>query len=209
MPRYAQSERRTLADLLLALGPDAPTLDEGWTTRDLAAHLVVRERRPDAAAGILLPPLRGHLERVRRSIAGQPYDQLVERVRLAPWWSPMSNPVTDEAANLLEFFIHHEDVRRAQPGWRPRELPEDLQAKIFKRLPMLARLSLRRFPGTVLVQAPGHGESTAGRPGDSLRLVGAPGELALFFFGRQRVARVQLDGPAPLAQRLRGARLGM
>ncbi|HEY0698515.1 MAG TPA: TIGR03085 family protein, partial [Micromonospora sp.] len=65
MSRYARSERLALADLMLALGPDAPTLNEGWDTRDLAAHLIVRERRPDAAAGILLRPLGAHAERVR------------------------------------------------------------------------------------------------------------------------------------------------
>jgi hypothetical protein len=36
-------ERLELCDLLLELGPDAPTLCEGWTTADLAAHLVLRE----------------------------------------------------------------------------------------------------------------------------------------------------------------------
>src|SRR5882762_622635 len=36
-------ERRELCDLFLELGPDAPTLCEGWTTLDLAAHLVLRE----------------------------------------------------------------------------------------------------------------------------------------------------------------------
>ncbi|RQX24838.1 TIGR03085 family protein, partial [Micromonospora chalcea] len=73
MPRYARTEREALADLMLELGPDAPTVNEGWTTRDLAAHLLVRERRPDAAGGILLPPLRGYGESVRRRIAAGPY----------------------------------------------------------------------------------------------------------------------------------------
>ena len=35
------------------LGPDAPTLCEGWTTFDLAAHLVVRERNPAEVQRIL------------------------------------------------------------------------------------------------------------------------------------------------------------
>ena len=47
-------ERNELADLLDQLGPDAPTLCEGWNTADLAAHLVVRERDPRSAPGILL-----------------------------------------------------------------------------------------------------------------------------------------------------------
>ncbi|GAB3810979.1 TIGR03085 family metal-binding protein [Micromonospora zhanjiangensis] len=209
MPRYAQLERRTLAELLLAVGPDAPTINEGWTARDLAAHLVVRERRPDAAAGILLGPLRGHADRVQATVAAQPFPQLVDQVRRAPWWSPVSNPLVDELTNLLEFFVHHEDLRRAQPNWRPRTLSAELDAALWKRLPIVARLNLRRFPAAVLVQAPGHGEVSTGAGGDRLRLVGGPGELVMFLFGRQRVARVQLDGPPATAERLRTTRFGV
>ncbi|WP_089157192.1 TIGR03085 family metal-binding protein [Micromonospora sp. NBS 11-29] len=208
MPRYARVEREALADLMLELGPDAPTVNEGWTTRDLAAHLLVRERRPDAAGGILLPPLRGYGEAVRRRVAAGPYADLVARVRRPPLWSPMSNPLTDELANGMEFFVHHEDVRRARSGWRPRELPAGQQEALWKRVALLARLALRRFPAEVLVQAPGRGEVRVGRGGERLRVVGAPGELVLFLTGRQRVARVQIDGPAERADRLRTAKLG-
>ncbi|MET8307711.1 MULTISPECIES: TIGR03085 family metal-binding protein [unclassified Micromonospora] len=209
MPRYARAERQALADLMLALGPDAPTINEGWATRDLAAHLVLRDRRPDAASGLVLAPLRGYAERVRLRLAAQPYPELVAQVRRPPVWSPVSNPVTDELANTLEFFIHHEDVRRAGSGWLPRELSPGLQAALWKRAAPMARLALRRFPADLYVQAPGHGEISVGRGGEPLRVVGAPAELALFLSGRQRVARVQLDGPASSAQQLRNASLGM
>ncbi|WP_346995752.1 maleylpyruvate isomerase N-terminal domain-containing protein, partial [Dietzia sp. SLG310A2-38A2] len=42
----AQRERSALVETMRAAGPEAPTLCAGWTTRDLAAHLVVREARP-------------------------------------------------------------------------------------------------------------------------------------------------------------------
>ncbi|GAB3142241.1 TIGR03085 family metal-binding protein [Micromonospora sonneratiae] len=203
MPRYARSERQAFADLLLALGPDAPTINEGWAARDLAAHLVVRERRPDAAAGILLRPLRGHAERVRSAMATRPFPELVELVRRPPWWSPVSNPLLDELTNTMEFFIHHEDLRRAQPDWRPRELSPGLAAALWRRIPVLARLTLRRFPGSVLVRAPGHGELSVGTSGESVQLIGPPGELAMFVFGRQRVARVELVGSTALVEKLR------
>jgi uncharacterized protein (TIGR03085 family) len=209
MSRYARSERGALADLLLTLGPAAPTVVPEWTTCDLAAHLVVRERRPDAAAGLLLPPLRGHGRRVQAAVTRQPWPHLVEQVRRPPWWSPVSNPVTDELANTVEFFVHHEDVRRARPDWQPRTLPAGLEAGLWRRLPVFARLGLRRFPAEVLVQAPGHGEVTVGAGGERVRLVGTPGELTVFLFGRQRVARVQVDGPAEVSGRLRTARLGV
>ncbi|WP_018216336.1 TIGR03085 family metal-binding protein [Salinispora vitiensis] len=209
MPQYARSERKTLADLMQTLGPDAPTLNAGWTTRDLAAHLVLRERRPDAAGGILLPPLRRYAEQVRQKLAARPWESLVDQVRRPPVWSPISNPLLDEAVNTMEFFIHHEDVRRAQADWQPRDLPAGLQQALWKRAAGLARLTLRRFPAEVRVQAPGYGQRAAGRGGEQLRLVGAPGELVLFLSGRQRAARVQLDGPAGPADRLRDARLGL
>ncbi|SIQ39657.1 TIGR03085 family metal-binding protein [Micromonospora avicenniae] len=209
MPRYARAERDALADLMLTVGPDAPTVNEGWSTRDLAAHLVVRERRPDAAGGIMLPPLRDHGERVRRRVAARPFAELVAQVRRPPIWSPVSNPLTDELANTMEFFIHHEDVRRGGADWSPRDLPAGLRSALWRRAGPLARLALRRFPAEVYVQAPGHGQLSVGRGGEQLRLVAAPGELTLFLSGRQRVARVQLDGPRELVQRLRGADLGI
>jgi uncharacterized protein (TIGR03083 family) len=53
---YSRDERLALCTLLDKTGPDAPTLCEGWNTGDLAAHLVLRERRPDAAAGVIGSP---------------------------------------------------------------------------------------------------------------------------------------------------------
>ena len=52
MTTPATLERRRFADALLEVGPDAPTLCDGWSTRDLAAHVVLRDRRPDAAGGL-------------------------------------------------------------------------------------------------------------------------------------------------------------
>lgn len=207
--RHARTERHLLADLLTAVGPEAPTLCEGWLTRDLAAHLVVRERRPDAAAGLVVPPLQAYGERLRAERAAGPYPLLVEQIRRPPWWSPVSNPLLDAVTNTVEFFVHHEDVRRAAPNWQPRELSADLQAALWSRVGMLARLGLRRFPASVVLQAPGHGETTAGAGGPGLRVIGAPGELVLLLSGRQQVARVQPDGPGPLVDRLRSARLGI
>ncbi|MFI7437173.1 TIGR03085 family metal-binding protein [Micromonospora haikouensis] len=209
MPRYARSEREALADLMQNLGPDAPTVNEGWSVRDLAAHLVVRERRPDAAGGIALPPLRGYAERVRLRVAARPFDELVALVRRPPLWSPLSNPLTDELVNTMEFYIHHEDVRRARSGWGPRDLPAGLDAVLWRRASVLGRLALRRFPADLLVQAPGHGALSAGRGGPRVRVVGAPGELVLFLTGRQRVSRVQVEGPAAVVDRLRAAQLGI
>jgi uncharacterized protein (TIGR03085 family) len=206
---YARRERHQLADLLLEVGPDEPTLCSGWTTRDLAAHLAVRDRRADAMVGALIPPLAGHGEHLRLTRAARPFPELVREVRTPPWWSPISNRLTDELANTGEFFIHHEDIRRGRPDWAPRELDDGEQRALWKMVKLTARFGLRKLGIPVLVRAPGLGEVTIGGDTPQVTLTGAPGELALFVSGRQRAARVGVDGPPEPAERLRTARLGM
>ncbi|AEV82693.1 hypothetical protein ACWT_1674 [Actinoplanes sp. SE50] len=207
MNDYARQERRLLADLLLREGPDAPTLCAGWTTRDLAAHLVVRDRRPDAGAGMFIPALHPYAERVRTAKAALPYPALIAEVRQPPVWSPVSNPLTDGLTNTLEFFIHHEDVRRAGASWEPRPLPAGHQAALWRSVRLTARVALRRAGVQAEVIADGFPPVRTG-PAPQVRITGDAGELALFFSGRQRVATVRIDGDPATAERLRGARLG-
>jgi uncharacterized protein (TIGR03085 family) len=208
MSRYARIEREVLADTLLEVGPDAPTLCAGWTARDLAAHIVVRDRRPDAAPGVFLKPLAGWTDRVRRGYRdAHPYPDLVAQVREGPRWSPVSVGPLDELVNTVEFFVHAEDARRGQPGWQPRDLDPGLLAALWSRVPSMARLALRRFPAPVRVVAPGYGAAGSGNP--AVTVTGDPGELTLFLFGRQRAALVELTGDAGLTARLSEARLGL
>jgi uncharacterized protein (TIGR03085 family) len=207
---FARNERQQLADLLLQVGPDEPTLCAGWTTRDLAAHLVVRERRPDSAAGIILPPLRGHGERIRLAKAARPFPEIVREIRNPPWWSPVSNPLLDELTNTVEFFIHHEDVRRGKDDWQPRDLDEPHVRAIWRAAQFTGKMALRRVRMPVRVrEANGYGEFTAGGESPQLMVTGPAGELALFLSGRQQAARVSLDGPAEQASRLMAARLSI
>lgn len=209
MTDYARQDRRELADLLLRTGPDAPTLCEGWTTRDLAAHLVVRERRPDSSAGMLVRPLAAHGEKVRRAKAAEPYEKVVGEVRNPPWWSPLSNPLTDELVNGVEMFIHLEDVRRAAPGWEPRTLPPARQGALWRTVKVTGRMALRRLGIGVRILADGYGEFTVGTGEPQATISGEPGELAMFVSGRQRAARVTIDADPATADRLRTARLGV
>ena len=206
MPGYARSERQALADHMVEVGPEAPTRCEGWTVRDLAAHLVLRERRPDAAVGILVGPLRGYAEGVQRQLAARPWPELVEELRSGP---PALLRPLDEPVNLVEMFVHHEDVRRAQPQWDVRPIEPGEERALWKRLSVMARLSRWRLPVGVTIEAPGCGRVEA-RPGSPhVHLVGPPGELLLFMLGRQDVARVEVSGPPDAAERLRTARLGL
>jgi uncharacterized protein (TIGR03085 family) len=210
MPRYARIERDALADALLEAGPDAPTLCEGWTASDLAAHIVVRDRRPDAAPGIMIKSLAGWTDRVRDGVRdGHPYPELVGLARSGPRFSPMNIAALDEAANTIEFFVHTEDVRRGRPGWQPRQLDPGLTAHVWRRVPGVARLNLRRIKDTVRIEAPGYGAFTVGDGEPSVTITGDPGELLLFFFGRQQSANVEVTGDDEVADRLCGTRFGV
>src|SRR4051794_23191184 len=115
----AERERAELADLLDALGPDEPTCCAGWTTAHLAAHVVVRERRPDAMIGLGVEQLRpnGALASWTHRVEDQlrtstPFPEVVARLRSGPpAWSPMGWPGI-RGFDVAEFTIHHEDVRR-------------------------------------------------------------------------------------------------
>lgn len=194
---WAAAERRALADLLTETGPDAPTLCHGWTTADLVAHLLIREHRPDAAPGILIPLLAGHTDRVRRrTLESAPYAALVERFRQGPpAWSPLALPPVDAAANTVEYFVHHEDVRRAQPGWEPRELPAAFEDALWRRLRM-GRMVLRRLPVEITFAAPDGRTQRITKGGRQARVHGRPSELTLWALGRKDVAQVELTGEA-------------
>jgi len=192
----AQRERAALADLLDAVGPDAPTLCAGWDTRDLVAHLVLREGHP-AAIGIKLRPLAGWTERQQHQLASAPYPATVERFRHGPpAYSPMRLPGADAAANTFEHVVHHEDVRRAAESWTPRDLPADDERELWHHLTRRARLYIRRSPVPVRLDAPGFGAVSVGDTDDpaAITLSGTPSELVLYLHGRRAQADVTIDG---------------
>jgi uncharacterized protein (TIGR03085 family) len=202
---FARDERTALSALLAETGPGAPTLCEGWRTLDLAAHLVLREIRPDAAVGIMGGPLARHTERTRRALmARTPYPQLVERIRTGPpARSVFGIPGMDERLNLVEYFVHHEDVRRAADGWQPRDIGAGLTEALWQRL-RGARFVLRRAPvGIELVR-----DDRPASPGQRVRITakartpmvtvtGSPAELTLWALGRTTAAQVRFDGSEP------------
>ncbi|ANW20659.1 TIGR03085 family metal-binding protein [Streptomyces clavuligerus] len=210
MSTHAKRERLLLADLLEASGPEAPTLCEGWTARDLAAHVVVRERRADAAGGLLIGALRTRLERVQSEFAAKPYEELIELIRTGPpRLSPYAIKQVDEAANTVEFFVHAEDVRRAQPDWTPRPLDRVFEDALWARLEKGARLLGRRSPAGLVLRTPDGRTAVAHRGTPVVTVTGGPGELTLFAFGRQDAAQVDLEGEQDAVDRVRTARLGV
>ncbi|MEW1656356.1 MULTISPECIES: TIGR03085 family metal-binding protein [unclassified Streptomyces] len=210
MSTHAKRERLLLADLLESAGPEAPTLCEGWTTRDLAAHVVVRERRTDASAGIVLKPLAARLERVQAEFAAKPYEELIQLIRSGPpKMSPFALKQVDEASNTVEFYVHAEDVRRAQPDWTPRELDAVFADALWVRLERAARVLGRKAPVGVVLRRPDGQTVVAHRGAPVVTVTGEPGELTLFACGRQDVAKVELDGDEDAVAKLRAASLGV
>ncbi|MGW2181992.1 TIGR03085 family metal-binding protein [Streptomyces sp. NPDC001732] len=210
MSTHAKRERLLLADLLEAAGPEAPTLCQGWTARDLAAHVVVRERRPDAAAGILVGVLKNRLERVQAEFTEKPYEELIQLIRTGPpRFSPYAVKQVDEAANTVEFYIHAEDVRRAQPDWSRRELDPVFADLLWSRTERTARLLGRRSPVGLVLRRPDGRTVVAHKGVPVVTVTGEPGELLLFAFGRQSAAAVGLEGDKEAVERLGRAELGM
>ncbi|MCF3118128.1 TIGR03085 family protein [Streptomyces arenae] len=195
MSTHAKRERLLLADLLEAQGPEAATLCEGWKTRDLAAHVVVRERRVDAAGGILVKQLAGRLERVQAEFAAKPYEELIQLIRTGPpRFSPFALKQVDELSNAVEFYVHTEDVRRAQPDWTPRELDRVFSDALWSRLERTARLVGRKAPVGLVLRRPDGQTVVAHRGAPVVTVTGEPAELLMFAYGRQEVADVQLEG---------------
>ncbi|BDH10798.1 MULTISPECIES: TIGR03085 family metal-binding protein [Streptomyces] len=210
MSTHAKRERLLLADLLESAGPEAPTLCEDWTARQLAAHVVVRERRADAAGGILVKPLAARLERVQKEFAGRPYEELIRLIRTGPpRMSPFALKQVDEASNTVEFYVHAEDVRRAQPDWAPRELDPVFADALWSRIEKMARVLGRKAPVGLVLRRPDGRTAVAHRGTPVVTVVGEPGELTMFAFGRQEAADVELDGDKDAIDRLMAAKLGV
>jgi uncharacterized protein (TIGR03085 family) len=213
---YAAAERAELVAALRAVPESAPTLCEGWTARDLAAHLVARERRPDSGPGLLVPALAGWTEHVRAGYARRPYDELVDLVASGPpWTSPFALPGADAALNFTEHLVHTEDVRRAQPGWRPRSLAADVQDAIWRTVRSRGSAFFRRAPATIVLARPDAADGTPGErariagQGPEVTITGEPLELLLFSFGRRDHALVEFGGPQDAVSAVREMTLGV
>lgn len=210
-------ERAALASTLLAADPHAPTLCAGWRVVDLAAHLVLRERRPDLMARDVLsraePGREPHLQRlVADALDPVGYRALVARVAAGgPRWSPMN--WAESMTNLVELVVHHEDVRRGPRGAdghsgpaEPREdLSPELARALWRRTLTGAGLLYRKAHTGVVLVVPGGPRAVVWHGADSVAVVGDPVELALHSNGRYRAAHVTLEGrPATIDRFLDG-----
>ena len=210
-PRFDVIEREQLADLFDELGADAPTLLEPWTTRDLVSHLVLREHDPLAAPGLVVPGAWARLaERRRRALACQEFPWLVARFRSGPPRGFFRIGWVRSFPTLNEFFVHHEDVRRAN-GAGPRTNSSAKDAALWRNVSRARWFLARRLHSAGLeLQWAGTNRIVRARRGRAtVRIVGRPGELLLYLFGRQSAAHVEIGGPAAAVEAVRHARFGM
>jgi len=197
----SRDERLALAALLEETGSDAATLCTGWLTGDLVAHLVLREHRPDAAAGVMGGPIAPYTAHVqRRYLQKHTFAELVELFRNGPpRLSPFALPGADEQGNTVEYFVHHEDVRRAQPGWEPRAISDELSDALWRRVKG-ARFFLRKSPvGVELAREDGGNGGgpyrvTVKNATPTVTVIGTPAELTMWATGRTSAAHVRFDG---------------
>jgi len=211
---FAHDERLALCDIALAAGPDASTLDEGWTVADLVAHLHIRESDPLAAMGIMVPPLAGLTARhMDAALQRYGFEGLLEIVRNGPGrWSPLRLPGVDEKANGTEMFIHHEDIRRGGGGLvpAPRELGSTVEDALWRSAGM-AKLVFRSAPvGVVLERSDVSGAELRAKAGTrTVTLVGKPSELTLYISGRRDAAEVRVVGDPDAVATFESVRVGM
>jgi uncharacterized protein (TIGR03085 family) len=212
---FVDPSREVLAETLLAAGPDSPTLCEGWLTRDLAAHLFLRERKAAVGLGLLIKGLSKASDKATAKLAaqlktGEDYANLVQAFRSGPpALSPLRIKALDESSNLIEYFVHTEDVRRAVDRWAPRALDEAYSDALWDDLIKRAAILYRGVDLGIVLVRPSGPRHVAKRAPVSVAIVGEPGELLMHAHGRTRHALVTFEGQPDAVALLQSAEVGL
>jgi uncharacterized protein (TIGR03085 family) len=206
-----QAERAALCDLFVQVGPAAPTLCEGWATYDLAAHLVIRERKPLSGPGLVMGGAAARLTAriLTRAKERHSYPELVALVRRGP---PVVLAPFDKVMNLTEYFVHHEDVRRGGGDTTPRTGAEvaQIEEALWQMLHRGAKFMTRPVKTTGIDLARPDGDVIHARPGPQVATItGTASEIVLFLSGRGEAAHVALGGPDAAVATVRGAGFGI
>jgi len=209
MTTLARRERHALCDLVLLLGESAPTLCGEWAAKDLVAHLLVRENSAVGVVGIFVPPLSRLTDAAMARASRRDFSVMVSKLRDPGLTVYRLRPV-EVLGNTLEYYVHHEDLRRAQPEWEPRTLSAGDERMIWQAIKVIG-LALARPAGVPLrIRRSEVGSAATLRRGsDPVTVTGRPSELALFLYGREQVRDLEFDGPTGKVSKLRGADLGL
>ena len=212
---FVEPSREVLAETLLAAGPDAATLCAGWLTRDLAAHLYLRERKIAVGLGLLIKRLSKASDQATAELAGtlkttEDYAKLVNDFRAGPpALSPLRIKALDESSNLIEYFVHTEDVRRAVDRWAPRALDQAYSDALWDELVKRAAILYRGVDLGIVLVSPSGPRHVAKRAPVSVAIVGEPGELLMHAHGRTRHALVTFEGQPDAVALLQSAEVGL
>lgn len=197
----AQDERADLADYLRTLSEDdwhTPSLCQGWSIKDVVAHIVSYEEL--GALGVLKRFARGrfvHANEVGvREFAPYTPAELLDylRAHLRPQGLTAR---FGGMIGLIDGTVHHQDIRRALG--HPRTVPVERLERILPLVPGNPRLGAgKRIKGLRL-----RATDVAWQHGDGPEVIGKGEALLMAMTGRP-AAIGDLTGPgqATLAQRL-------
>ena len=174
-------ERAALADLLESLTPEEwehPSLCEGWSVRDVAAHLISAPELTVRQMVAAVLRARGNLTRASydsaQRLSGRPTDQIVGDFRRLAGSRRLA-PGTTYRDALVDVLVHHQDV--AIPLGRHHEMPQEAARLCAERyrhggFPFHAkkRLAGYRLEATDVDWADGEGAMESGWPSGAVSL---------------------------------------
>lgn len=209
MTSFAKRERSAICQTLRKLGPDQPTLCQGWSTKDLLVHLIVRENRPDAAVGLFIPFLSTYTDSVSKKYSEKSFEDLIMIFENGPKSpSPFSLPKVDELANTFEFLVHHEDILRAQDNYQPRKLSEEDAKFVWSRFTKSAVFFMRKIKVGVVAKTD-QGIYTLKRGNDVVTISGNLIDLVMFAFGRKNTTEINFEGNPTAVEKLKNSDLSL
>jgi uncharacterized protein (TIGR03085 family) len=209
MTSFARRERTAICQTLRKLGPEQPTLCQGWSTKDLLVHLIVRENRPDAAVGLFIPFLSSYTDSISNKYKEKSFEELIAIFENGPKSpSPFSLPKVDELANTFEFLVHHEDILRAQSDYQPRKLTEEDAKFIWSRFTKSAVFFMRKVKVGVVAKTD-QGTYTLKRGNDVVTITGNVIDLVMFAFGRKNTTEINFEGNPTAVEKLKNSDLSL
>ena len=209
MTTFARRERSAICQTLRQLGPDQPTLCQGWSTKDLLVHLIVRENRPDAAVGLFIPFLSSYTDSISKKYTEKSFEDLISIFENGPKSpSPFALPKVDELANTFEFLVHHEDILRAQNEYQPRKFTEEDAKFIWSRFTKSAVFFMRKVKVGVVAKTD-QGTYTLKRGNDVVTISGNIIDLVMFAFGRQNKTEIVFEGNPLAVEKLKNSDLSL
>lgn len=209
MTTFAKRERSAICQTLRQLGPDQPTLCQGWSTKDLLVHLIVRENRPDAAVGLFIPFLSSYTDSISKKYTEKSFEDLISIFENGPKSpSPFALPKVDELANTFEFLVHHEDILRAQNEYQPRKFTEEDAKFIWSRFTKSAVFFMRKVKVGVVAKTD-QGTYTLKRGNDVVTISGNIIDLVMFTFGRQNRTEIVFEGNPLAVEKLKNSDLSL